>query len=108
MPAAARANGADSVLSLTGAGRVRRGCPSPLETATNQGSPNVFINNNPAVRIGDLVAPHRARGCGPDTSGLTAASGRVFANNLGVGVIGGQYTGDNIITSGSGDVFVSL
>ena len=108
MPAAARSQGVDAVLSLTGAGSTRRGCPAPLETATNQGSSDVLINGVGAVRIGDIVAPHRARGCGPDTSGLTTASSRVFANNLGVGVIGSQYTSDNTITSGSGNVFVGL
>jgi len=108
MPAAARSQGVDAVLSLTGAGSPLIGCSLPLETVTNEGSSNVLVNDIGVVREGDLVDPHPALGCGPDTSGLTTASSKVFANNRGVGVIGGQYTGDNIITSGSGNVFVGL
>lgn len=106
MPAAARSQGEDTVLSLTGAGGESQGCPAPLETSTDQGSSDVLINGVGAVRIGDAVAFHRAIGCGPDLSTLTSASSKVFANNQGVGIIGGQYTSDNIITSGSRDVFV--
>jgi uncharacterized Zn-binding protein involved in type VI secretion len=57
------------------------------------------------VRLGDVVASHPAAGCGPDGSAITAASGTVFANGRNLARIGDLYTGDNIITSGSSNVF---
>jgi uncharacterized Zn-binding protein involved in type VI secretion len=103
MPAVARGNGADSVLSLTGSGGP--GCPSPLNTTTDVCSGNVNVNGNGVVRDGDKVMPHIAAGCGTDESALTKFSSTVFANGKGIARIGDEYTGDNMITSGSGNVF---
>lgn len=103
MPAAARGNSVDVVQSQTGSGT---NCASPLTTATNQCSPNVFVNGIGLVRIGDVVQNHPLGGCGPDTSGLTISSSTVFANNKGAGRIGDQYTSDNTITTGSPNVFI--
>jgi len=103
MPSAARASGTDTVFSKTGTGK---NCPRPVTTATAEGSGDTFFNGKGAVRAGDMVQIHNAAGCGPDMSGLTTFSSTVFANGRGVGRVGDEYTSDNIITSGSGDVFI--
>jgi len=102
MPAVARSNGNDVVLSQTGTGRL---CMSPIQTATGSSGSNVYINGIQVVKIEDPVAPHPFAGCGPDTSLLTVASTTVFANGKGVGRIGDKYTSDNTIISGSQTVF---
>lgn len=106
MPAAARGEGVDSVFSKTGEGGAKPGCPSPLVTATNECSEDVFINGTGAVRIDDEVEEHIAGGCGLDTSPLDKASSTVFINGKGAGRIGDQYTSDNTIISGSTNVFI--
>lgn len=102
MPPVARGNGGDSVFSKTGTGK---NCPAPVGTATNACSGDVFVNFQGAVRLGDVVAPHPASGCGNDGSGITSASGTVFVNGRPLARIGDLYTGDNVITSGSSNVF---
>lgn len=102
MPAIARSNGNDRVLSLTGTGKF---CLAPIQTSTGAGSSTVFVNGIPVVKLTDPVAPHPFGGCGPDTSVLTVGSSLVFANGKGIGRIGDQYTGDNTIISGSQTVF---
>jgi uncharacterized Zn-binding protein involved in type VI secretion len=104
MPAVARAASTDSVTSLTGAGT---GCNSPLTTTTGiDGSPNVFVNTKAVVRETDIVGDHVKSGCIlKDTSMLTTFSSTVFVNGLGIGRLGDKYTDDNIITSGSSNVF---
>ena len=103
MPPAARGSGGDEVFSKTGSGRR---CRSSLTTATNVCSADVFFNEKGAVRIGDLVAPHKIGGCDDDASGLTSSSGTVFVNGKGVARIGDEYTGDNTISSGSSNIFI--
>lgn len=102
MPSVSRGDGVDSVFSKTGSGT---NCPSPLTTATDECSPDVFANDIGVVREDDQVAPHPAAGCGPDESVLTLGAPAVFANFQEVGRIGDEYTSDNIITSGSSNVF---
>lgn len=101
MAAIARGNGADTVFSFTGTGV---DCLSPITTATDVCSGDVFINGEGAVREGDQVAPHPAAGCGNDSSVVTSFSSTVKVNGRGVARIGDEYTSDNIITSGSGTV----
>ena len=103
MPNAARGNGVDSVSSPDGAGYL---CASPMTTATNECSGNVFVNSIGSVRIGDKVAAHPKAGCGPDLSGLSTSSPNVFVNGKGMGRLGDVY-GDNTITSGSPNVIVN-
>jgi uncharacterized Zn-binding protein involved in type VI secretion len=103
MAAAARASGQDRVFSRTGA---RRNCNSPMETTTGAGSSTVFINGYGAIAIGDLVGAHPRSGCGPDVSTLTTGSSTVFVGGVGIGRIGDEYTSDNIIISGSTNVFI--
>jgi uncharacterized Zn-binding protein involved in type VI secretion len=104
MPAAARSNGVDAVLSFTGTGR---NCGSPIITSTGTGDSNVFINGIPAVKLGNIVAPHPAGGCGLDASPLTTGSDVVFINGMKAGRIADRYTADNIIISGSTNIFFS-
>jgi uncharacterized Zn-binding protein involved in type VI secretion len=103
MPAVARANGLDSVFSLTG---TARGCQAPINTVTGSGSSTVFVGGIPVVVQGDLVGNHPAAGCGPDLSTLTTSSSTVFVGGKGVGRVGDLYTADNIITSGASTVFI--
>lgn len=102
MPAAARGNGVDSVLSKTGSGD---NCRNPTGTSTAACSFKVFAEGTGIVRIGDQVASHNKTGCSTDTSVLSTASSKVFIETLGAGRIGDAYSGDNTITSGSQKVF---
>ena len=102
MPAVARSAGTDRVLSLTGSGYL---CGSPLQTVTGTGSPNVFVNGIAIVRKSDTVGVHPRAGCSTDTSTLSTYSATVYANGLQIGRIGDEYTSDNIIISGSTNVF---
>lgn len=102
MPAVARANGNDTVFSLTGSGR---GCNSPVNTVTGPGTSSLFVNGIQAVVQGDFVGSHAAGGCGPDLSQLTTFSSTVFVGGKGIGRLGDKYTNDNTITSGSPNVF---
>lgn len=103
MRPAARGFGGDRVLSLTGLGRQ---CRSPMATVTGTGSATVFINGFGAVRFGDLVGPHPRVLCAPDVSPMTGGSTSVFINGMPAGRIGDRYTLDNIIISGSTNVFI--
>lgn len=104
MPAVARGNGRDTVFSKTGTARC---CAYHINTSTNQCSSNVFVNNVGVVRQGDAVTPHPFGGgcCTTDNFPLTTFSNKVFINDRGAGRIGDEYTTDNIITSGSVNVF---
>jgi uncharacterized Zn-binding protein involved in type VI secretion len=107
MPAVARANGVDTVYSLTGTlssmSPIRY--DNPVNTVTGTGSPNVFVNDTPVVRQDDTVGVHLNSTGGTDTSVLTTFSSTVFVNGKGIGRVGDQYTSDNTITSGSPTVF---
>ena len=103
MPAAARSLAQDDVFSKTGVGKF---CARPVQTVTGEGSPNVYANSFGIVRQGDKVGLHAAGGCSPDLSVLTTFSSTVFINGRGAGRIGDQYTADNIIISGSYNVFI--
>jgi len=103
MAAKAAARSGDAVLSQSGVGKY---CNGPMMTTTGTGSPTVFINGQPAVRLGDLVGPHPFHGCGPDISPLTTSSSTVLIDGLGAGRIGDIYTADNIIIVGSPNVFI--
>jgi len=102
MPAVARKSGTDSVLSKTGTGKR---CPKPVDTKTDEGSSDVFSNGIGVVKQGDKVAPHKKSGCDPDESVMTIQSPTVYANGKQLARIGDKYTPDNIITSGSPNVF---
>jgi len=69
-----------------------------------KGSPNVFANNKPVVRIGDAVAGH---GRGPHAGPVMAAgSGNVLTNNIPTSRAGDPATCGHP-SSGSSNVFVN-
>lgn len=102
MPPVARGDGTDTVFSKTGSGRR---CRRPTTTSTDQCSNNVYVNNIGVVRENDTVASHSSAGCGTDASMISLFSNTVFANDKGLARLGDEYTSDNIITSGSSNVF---
>lgn len=102
MPAVARGDHQDSVISKTGTGD---NCDDPVTTSTDERSDKVFVEGTGVVREGDRVAPHNKSGCSTDTSVLTSFSSKVFVQGKRIGRIGDQYTGDNTIISGSSRVF---
>jgi uncharacterized Zn-binding protein involved in type VI secretion len=69
-----------------------------------EGSPNVFADNDPAVRLGDSVAGH---GPGPHAAPVMADAngGEVYANNILV-CHQGNVASCGHPSSGSGDVYV--
>jgi len=70
------------------------------------GSPNVFVNNLPAARVGD-VGVHAAC-CGPNMWKATAGSGTVFINKKKAHRKGDKQQhcgGSGSMSTGSGDVF---
>jgi uncharacterized Zn-binding protein involved in type VI secretion len=103
MPAAARGDGDDSVISKTGTGDE---CKKPVGTSTDECSDKVFVEGTGVVREGDQVAAHNKAGCSNDSSTLSSFSSKVFIQGKGAGRIGDQYGGDNTITSGSSKVFM--
>lgn len=109
MPAVARANGVDTVYSLTGtlSSTTPLRYDNPINTVTNEGSPNVYVNGTPVVREGDKVGVHLRGDGGTDTSVLTTFSPNVYVNGKRLGRVGDQYTTDNTITSGSPTVFAN-
>lgn len=100
MGLAVRGRGKDKVISKSGRGKK---CAAPMRTSTSQCSPDVRVNGIGAVRDGDKVKMHNRKGCGPDISGASGKS-KVVINGKNAVVIGGKYSSDNIITSGSSDV----
>ncbi len=69
-----------------------------------QGSPNVFANGQPVVRIGDAVQPH---GRGPHAGPvMVGGSGNVKANGIGVSRAGDAASCGHSAT-GSGNVFAN-
>lgn len=103
MAAIATGNGGNPVLSATGSGP---GCASPLMSATDQCSPDVFIDGKGIVRDGDAMASHNQSGCVPEAPVLTTFSSKVKVNGKGVGRVGDNYAGDgsNIIQPGQATV----
>ena len=86
------------------------GCPACPHSATGpaiQGSPDVFVNNKPAVRVGDkgIHAPC----CGPNMWTATKGSATVLINNMSAHRQGDMDThcgGIGQLIEGSPDVLV--
>lgn len=64
------------------------------------GSPNVFVNNIPAHRVGDGWAMHCAH-----ASVLAAGSRTVFVNNRPLGRVGDPVACGSAVATGSSNVF---
>jgi uncharacterized Zn-binding protein involved in type VI secretion len=82
--------------------------PTPVHTypphAIIEGSKDVFINNLPAARMGDMLAPH---GCSTPPESIKIAKGSltVFINGMPAARITDPTTCGTIIGEGSMDVF---
>lgn len=82
-------------------------CHFPPTPATG-GSPNVFVNGKPLMRVGDSYAPH---GCvvghaPPHGRALAEGSASVFVNGQPAGRIGDAIDCGGNAEAGSGDVFI--
>lgn len=104
MPAVARANSTDKVLSPDGTGYK---CRSPMTTSTGPATQNKVKSQGQFVAVqGDQVAPHPRSGCNPDEQTLSSYSSKVKAAGKWLARIGDKY-GDNTITSGCSKVFAN-
>lgn len=73
---------------------------------TAAGSPNVFVNAAPAMRMGDPYVPHGSVTPSPPHDGVeVAGSGTVFANSLPINRIGDPVSCGSNNATGSGNVF---
>ncbi len=83
------------------------GCHFP-PTPAIQGSPNTLINNRPAVRQGDMYAPHPCPACPqpPHPRNLSAGSPTVLINNKQAGRIGDPINCGGANSTGSGNVLI--
>lgn len=71
------------------------------------GSGNVFVNNIPVSRQGDVNTVHLLPGspCPAHASPIAVGSATVFINNLGCGRVGDAVSGCTSVAAGSSDVF---
>lgn len=78
---------------------------SPMVRA--QGSGNVFANNIPISRQGDVNTVHLLPGspCPSHAAPITIGSTTVFVNNKGCGRIGDALSGCTAVAAGSPNVF---
>jgi len=83
-------------------------CPHNVAGPIISGSPNVFINNVPATRIGD-PGVHSAC-CGPNTFNIASGSPNVFVNGIPkarLGDVTAHCGGSGNIVTGSHNVFTN-
>jgi uncharacterized Zn-binding protein involved in type VI secretion len=78
---------------------------SPIITATNQCSSDVFVNSIGAVRVGDLCRPHPHPGCAVYPTPLSTGSATVFVNGKPLGRLGDTHSCSARIITGSTNVF---
>jgi uncharacterized Zn-binding protein involved in type VI secretion len=82
-------------------------CPHPASGPAVNGSPNVLVNGQPALRIGD-PGVHVAC-CGPKIWAASMGSGSVSINNIPahrLGDLTAHCGGVGTLVSGSGNVIV--
>ena len=80
-------------------------CPHPVQGPGVNGSPNVLVNNMPALRVGDPGV--HAACCGPNSWNVAQGSSTVFFNNIKAARIGDQTShcgGSGNLIEGSSDV----
>lgn len=72
-----------------------------------QGSGNVFVNNIPVSRQGDLNTVHLLPGrpCPSHAAPIASGSSTVFVNFKGIGRVGDAISGCTAVAAGSADVF---
>ncbi|WP_130099341.1 DUF3289 family protein [Siccibacter turicensis] len=79
------------------------------DTAITEGSPNVFINGQPAARVGDAVAPHGCtcgNGCGTHSRVIAEGASSVFINGKPAVAVGHSINCGGVVISGSSNVFI--
>ena len=104
MPGVARGDGIDSVAVPHGTGL---NCASPIVSATDDCSTNVFINGTGVVRKDDAMESHPNVGCVAHAPGLSTHSSNVYANNKKIGDLGDTYGCGGVISSASTNVFAN-
>ena len=102
MPAVARANGTDGVLSPDGTGK---DCAFPMNVTTGPATQGkVTADKVPVVIAGNIPSTHMKLLCKEVDKTPLMSSSKVFVTGKAIGRIGDMY-GPNIITSGSSKVF---
>lgn len=79
------------------------------DTPIIEGSPNVFINGQPAARVGDAAAPHTCtcgNGCGTHSRSIAEGSATVFINGKPAVSVGDGIICGGVVISGSGNVTI--
>ena len=82
-------------------------CPHPVQGPGTSGSPDVFVNNMPQMRVGD-PGMHAAC-CGPNSWTVAQGSSSVFVNNIPPSRIGDATThcgGSGKVIQGSPNVII--
>lgn len=79
------------------------GCFPPRPSTS--GSPNVFFNGIPALRVGDSFATHK---CGKSSHGGTVSSGSssVYINGKPAARIGDDVSCGSAVAEGSSNIFI--
>ena len=80
-------------------------CPHIVAGTITQGSPNVYVNELPVARLGDIVT-HDCPHCG--TGHISSASATVSANGIKIARLGDEVTypgGKGVITTASECVY---
>ncbi len=83
------------------------GCTHPVTGPAVAGSPNVFVNSKPALRVGDPGI--HAACCGPNKWSAASGSATVFINGKAAHRMGDSTShcgGSGNLIAGSGNVFV--
>lgn len=82
-------------------------CHFPPSPATG-GSPDVYVNDRPLMRVGDSYMPHAcvAGHAGPHGRALAAGSATVFINGKPAGRIGDAIDCGGNAQTGSGNVYI--
>jgi len=72
-----------------------------------EGSPDLFVNNIPWSRMGDVNTPHLLPGdpCPTHSAPIAQGSPTVFINRVGAGRVGDSIAGCTAVAQGSPDVF---
>ncbi|TQM94909.1 PAAR domain-containing protein [Roseinatronobacter monicus] len=79
------------------------GCFPP--TSAVSASPNVYINDNPALRQGDAVAAHGCGKCPPHPRSVAGGSATVFVNGRPVARLGDSVDCGGAMAAASGNVY---
>ena len=72
---------------------------APQNIKTEEGSPNVFVENHGVVRRGDKEQSHTIPGCSKHQTGLATYSPNVYANGKQIGRLNDTYACTAKITS---------